>query len=84
MYGGRGPMYEGYYHCWCDSEQHDVTKAMGILWQRADLKHYHNHHWRLGMPANEWQRRNEATCDTHQALYEKRHRAGFPGHEPIL
>lgn len=83
MYGGRGPWFEEYRHMWGDSEQCEVTKRMGILWQRPDLSHYHHHQAREGGPVPAWMRRNNDCYRQYQALFESRRRAGYPGHEPI-
>jgi hypothetical protein len=68
---------------------YDVAMKLGILWQRPDLIHYHEH----------WGRKPDATTDDMpeflkaansteewnkaKALYERRRAAGFPGHEPL-
>lgn len=42
-YGGRGPLWPEYTHCFADEHLQNVAKALGIFWQRPDLTHYHDH-----------------------------------------
>lgn len=87
--GGNGPLWSEYRHMYEDEELYDVAMKLGILWQRPDLIHYHEH----------WGRKPDATTDDMpeflkaansteewnkaKALYERRRAAGFPGHEPL-
>lgn len=90
MYGGDGPLFDGYYHMFVDEELQGVAKKLGVLWQRRDIIHKHEH-WgrtnggadRRNIPAflqyvNSPQHWNEAG-----KLFKRRESAGFPGHEPI-
>lgn len=86
MYGGQGPFCEAYPHMWGDEEMHEVTKAMGILWNRDDLSHFHNHfqrdrkHSMADRP--DWMVRNDSFYQKYKPIFDARKRAGFPGHEP--
>jgi hypothetical protein len=83
MYGGRGPFCEAYYHMWGDEEMHEICKARGILWNRADLVHYHKH-WIREKKTQPHHLDYAVTCyEGLMPLYRKRKRENFPGHEPI-
>lgn len=88
MYGGRGPLFDGYYHMYVDEEAQEVAKLMGVFWQRRDLTQTHLHWARKrayagdcpaflykANSAEHWQEAGE--------LFRSRKAAGFPGHEPI-
>ena len=49
-YGGRGPMWGEYHHFYADEELKSVSEKLGVLWQRKDLAHRHNHWSRPGGP----------------------------------
>jgi len=40
---GRGPWWPEYFHMHVDEELFNVAKGLGVLWQRRDLIHYHDH-----------------------------------------
>lgn len=84
MYGGKGPLFEGHFHCWADNEIMDVATLLGVFWQRPDLSHRHEHWGRGSEPKPDWWD-DVAGRDYTQgrALYEERKRLGFPGHEPL-
>jgi hypothetical protein len=44
---GAGPLHPGFFHMHVDECLQEVAKKLGILWQRRDLTHFHNH-WGLG------------------------------------
>lgn len=88
-YGGHGPMFAGYHHCWADEELQLVAERLGVFWQRRDLCHHHD----------QWLRENQditpdrvipqshfvasASYDRERPLFEVRKRLGFPGSEPL-
>lgn len=94
MYGGKGPMCEEYRHQFPDEELQCVAVKLGILWQRRDLTHLHNHFCRVQNGVN-WQEGRakmpeflrEANSQEHwrkyKAIFEARKAVGFPGHEPL-
>lgn len=88
MYGGKGPLYEGYTHMYVDEELQHVAKKLGVLWQRRDLIHYH-HHWgrKRGSKEDMPQFLEAVNSPEHwrqsKALFDERLAAGFPGHEPL-
>jgi hypothetical protein len=88
MYGGRGPLCEEYFHMGEDEELQAVAMKLGVLWQRADLIHFHRH----------WARKNKSRDDMpkfleranspeewqkYKQIFAERKAAGFPGHEPL-
>lgn len=85
MYGGDGPLYHGYRHMFEDEELQAVAERLGVLWQRRDLTHHHQHYARQGKPCPEFLK--EVSGQKHwaesQLLFTQRQAAGFPGHEPI-
>jgi hypothetical protein len=85
MYGGKGPMHDGFHHMFVDEELHHVATKLGVLWHRRDLTHTHQHWMRDGKQMPEFLR--EANSPQHwqksQLLFKARLHAGFPGHHPI-
>ena len=91
--GGRGPLWHEYTHMFVDEELQEVAVKLGVLWQRRDLTHKHNHFTREGDAAS-WAKGNRempqflraANSPEHwrqfSALFQARKAAGFPGHEP--
>jgi hypothetical protein len=57
MYHGAGPLYNGFYHNFADEHLQCVARKLGILWQRRDLIHRHEH----------WARQ-QAKTDKHTGL----------------
>ena len=41
-YGGKGPLWPEFYHCFADEHLQNVAIKLGIFWQRPDLTHYHD------------------------------------------
>jgi len=84
-YGGNGPYFEGYRHCFLDNEIMDVAKLLGVFWQRPDLTHHHAH-WtreRRPMPGYLAEPNSPAHWQKYHALYRERKAAGFPGYKPL-
>jgi hypothetical protein len=83
-YGGRGPMFEDYFHYFADEELQEVAQGAGLLWQRRDVLQIHEHWGRkenaTEADAPDWYRRN-VTPDWQrsQELFTRRKAAGFPG-----
>lgn len=80
--GGRGPFWPEYFHFFGDEELHDVALAAGLLWQRRDLSHHHDHWMR---PGGSGRRPTYMTTaaerwSADQAVFNRRKAAGFPGH----
>lgn len=91
---GDGPLWPEYRHMFVDEELFEVSKKLGILWQRPDLIHLHHHFMRVSpdVNSNAVQRQPppflvEANSphhwNTYQLLFNQRKAARFPGHEPI-
>jgi len=89
---GRGPFWPEYTHCFGDEELQNVAEKLGILWQRRDLIHYHQHYTRvpgrdIGQVKAPPPHLVEATSAAHwvkyKALFEKRKAEGFPGSAPL-
>lgn len=89
MYGGKGPMFEGYKHMFADEELQAVATKLGVFWQRPDLTQRHNH-WarprgnRADMPGFAADINSPQHWQESKALFEQRKAAGWPGSEPIL
>lgn len=83
MYGGAGPMFAGYPHCWADEELMQVAIKLGVFWQRPDLVHRHEHFLRDKRPKPTYADMIGRDYGDSRALFEQRRAAGWPGHEPI-
>ena len=81
--GGRGPLWEGYRHCYADEELHDVALRDGLLWQRRDLNQHHDHWQRRGIPRPAYLAHVQKQWRSDRALFEERKAAGFPGSEVL-
>ncbi len=89
MYGGAGPYWYEYRHCFVDEELQCVAQKLGVFWQRPDLTHMH-HNWaraHAGRPQDMPDFLRDANSPEHwakySAIFKERKSAGFPGHEPI-
>lgn len=83
MYGGNGPLWEGYPHYYADAELYDVAKMLGRLWWRDDLTQFHAHYLRRHEPTPEHLHKWQKTVPMSKALYLDRLSKNFPGHEPL-
>lgn len=85
MYGGSGPLHDGYAHMFVDEELQAVAQRLGVLWQRRDLTHEHKHWMRekAARPAHLAHWSSRAHWDEAKAMFLQRQEMGFPGHEPI-
>jgi hypothetical protein len=85
MYQGNGPLFEGYQHMYVDEELQCVAQSLGVLWQRRDLIHYHDHWGRTegSAPEHLAEATSAAHWDRSRAIFNRRKAEGFPGHEPI-
>lgn len=92
-HGGSGPLWYEYWHMFVDEDLHNVARKLGVLWQRRDLTHKHNHFCRVEnevdwvkgraeMPAFLREANSPEHWNKYKALFERRRREGFPGHEP--
>ena len=92
-YLGRGPMFDGYFHCCADNELQEVAIQQGVFWQRRDLTHFHNHPARADWPSFASQQKyheghlkrlySSEVWGADDALYQDRKRRGFPGSERL-
>jgi hypothetical protein len=86
---GLGPWWPEYFHMFNDEEMQNVTKRLGILWQRRDLTHMHKHWARSARPTSNdmpkfLERANSPeNWNAMKAIYDARKAAGFPGSEPL-
>ena len=82
--GGRGPFWPEYTHMFADQEMKEVAERLGVLWQRPDLTHKHNHwSWSGGqMPTFLAEQNSPAHWNKYLRLFEDRRHSGFPGSEP--
>lgn len=91
MYGGQGPLWPGWFHCFVDEELQCVAKRMGVLWQRPDLTHEHKHWIRRDGPEDvDWEavepehlKDKNVTLQRDRPLFNRRKIQGFPGHVPL-
>ena len=92
MYGGDGPLWSGWFHMFPDEELQEVAKKLGVLWQRRDLIHKHNHWARRDGPQDvdfdprfepEHLKDKNPTLQRDRPLFNQRKARGFPGHEPL-
>ena len=88
MYGGRGPLFEGYFHMGEDEELQAVAQKLGVLWQRPDLIHFHRHWARKNKDRSDMLKFLERANSTeewqkYKQIFAERKAAGFPGHEPL-
>ena len=88
MYGGAGPLWNGWFHNFADEELQDVSLKQGVFWQRPDIIHEHRH-WAYKRGSREdcpeWAERihTPQRWGKDKALFDRRKVAGFPGHEPL-
>ncbi len=89
MYGGEGPYWREYTHCFVDEELQEVAIKMGIFWQNPAICQVHNNWARVhpGKPQMMPHFLAEANSKHHWQkygdLFRSRKAANFPGHEPI-
>ncbi len=75
----RGPYHYGYHHFYGDEEVFEVAQAEGVLWQRPDLAHFHDHWMLYGVHAKtHYQRANQQYWPADKRLFEARKVDGFP------
>lgn len=79
--GGRGPLWEEYFHFFADEELFDVSTRLSCLWQRKDLSHYHDH-WTRSRTRPPHLSKAQENWDTDKSRHAKRKALGFPGSEP--
>ena len=95
MYGGNGPYWDGYSHIFADQEIQEVAQKYGVLWQRPDLIHLHNHWTRDSLAVNaqaDYRRPRPKFLDEVYSpknwnevdgKFKERRAKNFPGHEPV-
>lgn len=93
MYQGNGPYWPEYTHMGVDEELQAVAVKMGVLWQRPELIHYHDHWGRphgagkygnaADMPDFLFRANSTEEWYRYKRIFDERKRLGFPGHEPI-
>ena len=84
--GGKGPFWEEYGHMFADEEMQNVALNYGVLWQRRDLTHFHDHCKRDGVdrtPAFLVEAYSPQHWEKNKAVFTRRKAAGFPRSEPI-
>lgn len=82
-YGGRGPLWDGYFNFYADEELLNVARKLGVLWQDRGTSHYHDHVSRTGKPNPETWTVTNARWAEDEALFRIRRLADWPGCEPI-
>lgn len=81
---GNGPLWSEYYHFYADEEMKVVAETLGILWQRRDLTHFHDHWQRNHAVRPEYLTRAKMQWKHDKNIFRKRQRAKFPGSEPLV
>jgi len=81
--GGCGPIWHEYFHFFEDEEHMEVAKMLNRLWLRPDLIQYHHHWSREGRSRPKYLYPARLNWDEAKALFLRRKKAGFPGHEPL-
>ena len=88
IYGGRGPIWPEFWHMFEDEHLQCVAKKLGILWQRRDLTHHHNHWGRTGFANLQPDFLSRANSPTHwaeaKAIFERLKAGGFAEAEDLL
>lgn len=85
---GKGPLWPQYFHMGEDEELQAVAIKYGVLWQRPDLIHLHNHWGRArgqaeDRPAFLDRANTPEEWRKYKQLFAARQTAGFPGSEPL-
>ena len=86
MNGGKGPLWPEFYHMFADEHLKCVAEKYGVLWQRRDLTHHHDHPRRDGVQrtpdfagriygSEEWEKS--------KAIFERLKANNFAESEPI-
>lgn len=78
-YEGRGPLHEGYFHCFVDEELHEVATSADLLWHRRDITQHHAWWSREKQPRPQHLDPVRIKWDKDKALFHSRKKAGFPG-----
>jgi hypothetical protein len=81
--GGRGPLWEGYWHFWGDGELAAVAKRLDAFWLNPAITQYHDHWARRGGNEPAHLERAKQMNSADRKLYNTRLAEGFPGHEPL-
>jgi hypothetical protein len=84
MYRGEGPMHQGYFHYFADTELQDLATKLGVFYQRRDIIQEHKHWTREAaakMPRHLEIPNQHLTRD--ETLYRLRRDSNFPNHQPI-
>lgn len=76
--GGGRPFFEGFNHFFCDELLCRQLQACGLLWQRPDLTHWHNHWHRTGEPRPTYMGKAAEMWAHDERLFRRFAAAGFP------
>lgn len=77
-YEGLGPFFRGYFHFYADEELFNVATRDGVLWQRRDMTHFHDHWTRTNRRQPEIYGLLQAHWERDRDLFAKRRSQGFP------
>ncbi|BAM04685.1 hypothetical protein [Phycisphaera mikurensis] len=80
-YGGRGPLWPGYFHTHADVELHDVAERTGRLWMRPEIGQHHAHATRDAAAGGGGEVTPGGRADVRRdlELFLRRHLDHFPG-----
>jgi len=92
-YAGNGPLWDEYFHNFCDEELQCVAQKLGVFWQRPDLTQRHMN-WARGatdqeivdverMPDFLKRANSEKEWNSAKRMFLERKAANFPYHEAI-
>ena len=81
IYEGKGPMWEGYWHMWADTELYQVATKYNCLWIRGDLSQFHEH--RLRGSHNFVPSIPSGNKHIAEKLYRERKQNNFPNSNPL-
>lgn len=99
IYGGTGPIWPEFDHMFEDEHLQAVAQKLGILWQRPDLIHYHEHWVRKANDAGGFRSMEERDAvepkhlkawsgkehwDKSKAIFERLKAGGFKEAEDLL
>jgi hypothetical protein len=80
-YGGQGPLWQEYVHCFADQELAEVATLHGVMWWEPSICHRHEHFLRRGSMPPPHAAKAYAAYHADEATFRRRQAQGFPGSE---
>lgn len=78
---GKGPLWEGYYHCFEDNHLAETAERLGLMWWNENVSQRHEHFLRHGRPVPAHAKHAYDRFAEDQATFERLKAEGFPGSE---